>query len=115
MPLAPELIYISIYIYIPVLRIMPLAPELIYTSIYYIYIYIYLYIYIHTHTHTHIIHIGLPNSSPTPRVFYTYFYNHARRLRFEKLLYLEVFRSSNGYFKPLLDPGGGFRSETAVT
>jgi hypothetical protein len=24
-------------------------------------------------------------------------------------------RISNGYFKPLLDPGGGFRNETAVT
>jgi hypothetical protein len=32
----------------------------------------------------------------------------------KKLLYLELSRSSNGYFKPLLDPGGGFRSETAV-
>ena len=27
----------------------------------------------------------------------------------------ELSRSSNGFFKPILDPGGGFRSETAVT
>jgi hypothetical protein len=42
--------------------------------------------------------------------------NHARRLRLEKLLYLhiELSRSSNGYFKPLLDPGGGFNSENAA-
>jgi hypothetical protein len=56
------------------------------------------------------------NSSSTPGVYYTYFYNHARRLRLEKkLLYIELSRSSNRYFKPLLDPGGGFRSETGVT
>jgi hypothetical protein len=30
---------------------------------------------------------NLFNSSSTPGVFCTYFYNHARRLRFEKLLY----------------------------
>jgi hypothetical protein len=57
-------------------------------------------------------------SSSTPGVFYTYFYNHAYRLRLEKLLYLELSRSSNGYsvqyFKPLLDPGGGFASETTA-
>ena len=47
-------------------------------------------------------------------VFYTYFYNPAHRLRLEKLLYLELSRSSNGFFKPLLDPGGGFTSETAA-
>jgi hypothetical protein len=38
------------------------------------------------------------DSSWTPGVFYTYFYNHARRLRLEKLLYLELSRSSNGFF-----------------
>jgi hypothetical protein len=27
---------------------------------------------------------------------------------------LELSRSSSRHFKPLLDPGGGFRSETAV-
>jgi hypothetical protein len=48
-------------------------------------------------------------------VFYTYFYNHARRLRLEKLLYLELSRSPNVFFNVLLDPGGGFRRETAVT
>jgi hypothetical protein len=32
-------------------------------------------------------------------VFYTCFYNHAHRLRLEKLLYLELSRSSNGFFK----------------
>jgi hypothetical protein len=30
-------------------------------------------------------------------------------------LYIELSRIPNGYFTPLLDPGGGFRSETAVT
>ena len=54
------------------------------------------------------------NSSLTPGVFYTYFYNRAHRPRLEKILYIELFRSSSGYFKPLLDPGGGFASETAV-
>jgi hypothetical protein len=54
-------------------------------------------------------------SSWAPGVFYTYFYNHARHLRLENLLYLELSRSSNGFFKPLLEPGGGFKSETAVT
>jgi hypothetical protein len=37
-------------------------------------------------------------SSWTPRVFHTYFYNHARRPRLEKLLYLELSRSPNGFF-----------------
>jgi hypothetical protein len=32
----------------------------------------------------------------------------------KKLLYLELSRSPNGIFKPLLDPGGGFTSETAA-
>ena len=37
-------------------------------------------------------------------------------LRLEKLLYIiELSRSSSRYFKPLLDPGGGLRIETAVT
>jgi hypothetical protein len=56
------------------------------------------------------------NSSWAPGVFYTYFYNHAHRPRLEKLLYIELYssRSSNGYFKPLLDPGGSFNSETAA-
>jgi hypothetical protein len=53
---------------------------------------------------------------------------YAHLLRLEKPLYMELSRSSNGYFKPLLDPGGGFtskkllkpphggfRSKTAVT
>jgi hypothetical protein len=52
-------------------------------------------------------------------VFYAYFYNynHAHRLRLEKQLYLELPGSSKGHtvhFKPLLDPGGGFTSETAA-
>jgi hypothetical protein len=38
-------------------------------------------------------------------------YSHARRLHLEKLLYTELSRSSYGFFKPLLDPGGGFTSE----
>jgi hypothetical protein len=73
---------------------------------------------------TGILHISPPVSSWTPGVFYTYFYNHAHRLRLEKLLYLELPRSSNGFFKYfwiqvavllLKPPHGGFRSETAVT
>jgi hypothetical protein len=44
--------------------------------------------------------------------FYTCFYNHARRLLLKKLLHVELSRSSSGYFKPSLDPGGGF---TAVS
>jgi hypothetical protein len=48
-----------------------------------------------------------------PQVFYTCFYNHAHRLRLEKLLYIELSGSSNGFFKPLLDPDGRFTSETA--
>ena len=34
--------------------------------------------------------------------------------RLEKLLCLELSRSSKGFFKVLLDPGGGFNSETAA-
>jgi hypothetical protein len=40
------------------------------------------------------------------QLFYTYFYNHAHRLRLEKLLYLEPSKSPIGFFKPLLDPDG---------
>jgi hypothetical protein len=32
----------------------------------------------------------------------------------KKLLCLELSRSSNGFFEVLLDPGGGFTSETAA-
>jgi hypothetical protein len=31
-----------------------------------------------------------------------------------KNYYIELSRNSSGYFKPLLDPGGGFTSETAA-
>jgi hypothetical protein len=31
-----------------------------------------------------------------------------------KTIFLELSRSSNGYFKPLLDPSGRFASETAA-
>ena len=48
-----------------------------------------------------------------PQLFYTCFYNHARRLRLEKVFYLGLSRSSNGFLKPLLDPDDGFTSETA--
>jgi hypothetical protein len=48
-----------------------------------------------------------------PQLFYTYFYNHAHRLRLEKLFYIELFNSSNGFLKPLLDPGDGSNTETA--
>ena len=44
-------------------------------------------------------YISHPNSSWIPGVFYTYHYNHAHRLRPEKLLYLELSRSPNGFFK----------------
>jgi hypothetical protein len=49
-------------------------------------------------------------------VFFTHFYNHARRLRLKikKLLYLGLSGSSNGFLKPLLDTGGDFNSETAA-
>jgi hypothetical protein len=60
-------------------------------------------------------YISRRDSSGPPGVFCKYFYNYAHRLRLEKLLYIELSRSSAGYFKPLLDPGGGFRSETAAT
>jgi hypothetical protein len=60
------------------------------------------------------VYISHPDSSPTPGVFYTYFYNHAHRLRLEKLLHPELSRSPNGFLKVLLDPGGGFTSETAA-
>jgi hypothetical protein len=48
-----------------------------------------------------------------PQLFYTHSYNHAHRLRLEKLLYLELSSSSNGFLKALLDPDDGFTSETA--
>jgi hypothetical protein len=48
--------------------------------------------------------------------FYNHFYNHSHRLCLEKLLYtgIGLSRSPSGYFKPLLDPGGCFASETAA-
>jgi hypothetical protein len=58
----------------------------------------------------------------TPQLFYAYFYNHARRLRLEKLLYLELSRSPTGFLNHfwtqiavslLKPPNGGFRIETA--
>ena len=49
------------------------------------------------------IYISDPHSRGTNGVFYTCFYNHAR-----------LSRSSNGLLKPILDPGGGFTSETAT-
>jgi hypothetical protein len=66
---------------------------------------------------------------PPPGVFYTYFYNHTRRPRLEKLLYRYIglcgSGSSNGFFNhfwiqvavsliKLKPPHGGFRSEMAV-
>ena len=61
----------------------------------------------------------------TPGVFYTHFYNHARRLRLEKLLCAESFLEVPTDFLnhiwiqvavSLLKPShGGFRSETAAT
>jgi hypothetical protein len=72
------------------------------------------------------IYISEVNSSSKPGGYFTLIsmYNHAHRHRLEKLLYTELSRSSNGYFKPLLGPcggsllippHGGLRSETAVT
>jgi hypothetical protein len=43
------------------------------------------------------VHVSGRHSSSTPGVFYTLFYNHARRLRLEKLLYPELSRSPNGF------------------
>jgi hypothetical protein len=43
----------------------------------------------------------VPDSRGTPGVFRTFFFNHARRLRLEKKLYPELFRSPNGGFKPV--------------
>jgi hypothetical protein len=57
--------------------------------------------------------INISDQVSTPQLYYTYFCNHVHRLRLEKILYLEHSRSSNGFFKPLLDPDGGFTSETA--
>jgi hypothetical protein len=51
------------------------------------------------------------HSRGTPGAFCTCFYDHARRLRLEKLLCLELSRSPSGIFKPL--PNGCFGSETA--
>ena len=50
-----------------------------------------------------------------PGYFYTFSYNHARRLRLEKPLYPELPRSPSELFKVLLDPGGGFGSGTVGT
>jgi hypothetical protein len=55
--------------------------------------------YIHTHFPFSIQYYISPfHSRGTPGVFYTYFYNHAHRLRLEKILYLELSRSPNGFF-----------------
>jgi hypothetical protein len=43
-------------------------------------------------------YISRRGSRGTIGVFYTYFSNHARRFRLEKLLYIELSRSSNGLF-----------------
>ena len=44
-------------------------------------------------------------------ILHIFLYNHARRLRLEKY-YIELSRSPNEMFEPLLDPGGRFASET---
>ena len=56
--------------------------------------------------HWRLVYVSDLDPFSTPQLFHTYYYNHARRLRLEKLLYLELSRSSNGFFKPLLDPDG---------
>jgi hypothetical protein len=48
-------------------------------------------------------------------IFRTYFYNHARRLRLEKQLCIELSRSSNGYFEPLPDPAKTFLLKALMT
>ena len=50
----------------------------------------------------------------TPRCF-THISNHARRPRLKKLLCLGLSRGSGGFFKVLLDSGGGFASKTTVS
>jgi hypothetical protein len=58
---------------------------------------------------------GIPVPLAGAGVFHArFFYNHAHRPRLDKLLYLELSRSSNGNFKLLLDPGGSFASKTAA-
>jgi hypothetical protein len=61
------------------------------------------------------ISVTLIHSRP-PSCFYTYFYNEAHRLRLEtlKTLIYRTFWKFQRIFKPLLDTGGGFTSETAV-
>jgi hypothetical protein len=70
-----------------------------------------------------VVHVSDLGLISTPQLFYDHrlhvsetMLNHARRLRLEKLFYIELSRSRspNGFFKPLVDPGGRFRSE-AVT
>jgi hypothetical protein len=69
----------------------------------------------------HIILINSPWRLLAPRAHHSHpplfefdpIYNHARGLRLKKLLHLELSGVSIVYLKPLQDPGGGFRSETA--
>ena len=49
-------------------------------------------------THAHV-PCQFPCFKWAPWVFYAYSYNHAHRIRLEKLLYLEIYRSPNGLFK----------------
>ena len=69
-------------------------------------------------------HVSGVLSRLVPGEFRTYLYNHAHRLRLEKLLYLELSRSPNGFLNHfwiqvavllLKPPHGGFRIETTVT
>jgi hypothetical protein len=46
-------------------------------------------------------------------IYILYIYIYIERER-EGAFYIIYHRSPNGYFKPLLDPGGGFTSKTAV-
>jgi hypothetical protein len=73
--------------------------------------------------HIHISDIDI-DKVPTPQLFRTCFYNQAHRLCLEKLLYLELSRSPNGFLNHfwiqvtvsfLKPPHDDFRSETAVT
>jgi hypothetical protein len=44
-----------------------------------------------------VLYVSDLDSFPTSQVFYKYFYNPAHRLRLEKILYLELSRSTSGF------------------
>jgi hypothetical protein len=56
------------------------------------------------------------STTTTPAAFPTHLCNHARRLRLKNYCIQNFLETPTGTlnFNPLLDPGGGFASETAV-